>query len=123
MDFIVADHGEIELPEELACHIIMSFLDVPTLVQKKVVCRNWERICTGVIDRMAPAPRTTFETREELKTAVKRYSKYDASDADVFATTYGWPIDKWDVSRVQDFSRLSIKTSLLGIRPMLYKNV
>eukprot|EP00978_Attheya_sp_CCMP212_P025081 scaffold80008_cov47-Attheya_sp.AAC.3 len=102
MEFIVADHTQIELPEELVCHI-MSFLDVPTLVQKKAVCQNWERTCTEVIDQMAPVPRTPFETREELQTAVRKYSKYDASDADVFATTYGWPIDKWDVSRVQDF--------------------
>eukprot|EP00978_Attheya_sp_CCMP212_P005785 scaffold12903_cov32-Attheya_sp.AAC.1 len=35
---------------------------------------------------------------------LSKYTRYNASDADTFATSYGWPIDSWDVSRIQDFS-------------------
>eukprot|EP00978_Attheya_sp_CCMP212_P045426 scaffold345976_cov29-Attheya_sp.AAC.1 len=91
------------LPEEVV-YLIMSFWDVPTLVQKKAVCHLWQRRCTSVIDSKAPRPRKALETNTELCDAVTKYTRYNASDADTFATSYGWPIDSWDVSRVQDFS-------------------
>eukprot|EP00978_Attheya_sp_CCMP212_P044560 scaffold314373_cov35-Attheya_sp.AAC.1 len=94
---------ELDVPEELV-HLILSHLDVPTLVQKKAVCPLWQTLCTSLIDQKAPVPRKPFETRYELKNAVNKYSRYAANDAEKFAATYGWPIDKWDVSRVQDFS-------------------
>eukprot|EP00978_Attheya_sp_CCMP212_P034361 scaffold143676_cov48-Attheya_sp.AAC.1 len=88
----------VELPEEMIYHI-SSFLDVATLVQKKPVCRLWRELCTTAIDKKAPIPRTAFETNDELRAAVKKYTMYKADDADEFASTYGWPMDKWDVSR------------------------
>eukprot|EP00978_Attheya_sp_CCMP212_P046245 scaffold380179_cov67-Attheya_sp.AAC.1 len=74
----------------------MSFWDVPALVQKKAVCRLWQRRCTTMIDSKAPAPRKAFETNTELCDAVTKYARYNASDPDTFATSYGWPIDSWD---------------------------
>eukprot|EP00978_Attheya_sp_CCMP212_P006814 scaffold15872_cov36-Attheya_sp.AAC.2 len=65
------------VPEDVGRYIL-SFLDVPTLVQKKASSQE----------------------------AVGNYSKYNLVDAEEFAQTYGWPIDRWDVSHVQDLSEL-----------------
>eukprot|EP00978_Attheya_sp_CCMP212_P003314 scaffold6828_cov53-Attheya_sp.AAC.4 len=100
------DDAPMELPEELVYHIL-TFLDVATLVQKKPVCHLWRELCTTAINQKAPIPRMAFETDgEQLYAAVKKYTKYKAHDAEEFAATYGWPMDKWDVSRVEDFSNL-----------------
>eukprot|EP00978_Attheya_sp_CCMP212_P048616 scaffold550884_cov59-Attheya_sp.AAC.1 len=87
--------------EDLTPHII-SFLDVPTLVQKKIVCRTWQRRFTETVHRKAPTPRP-FNSNQELRDAVNKYANYDPDDAEGFATTYGWPMDRWDVSQVDDF--------------------
>jgi surface protein len=46
-----------------------------------------------------------FETREELREAVDLYLADNSMDTSV-ASTYGWPIGVWDVSKIQDFSYL-----------------
>eukprot|EP00978_Attheya_sp_CCMP212_P014743 scaffold37713_cov35-Attheya_sp.AAC.1 len=41
-------------------------------------------------------------TLAELKEAVvDKYSKYNIVHAKEFGQTYGWPIDRWDVSHVE----------------------
>eukprot|EP00978_Attheya_sp_CCMP212_P042644 scaffold263545_cov36-Attheya_sp.AAC.1 len=55
--------------EDLAPHIL-SFLDVPTLVQKKIVCRSWQRRFTEMIDQKAPTPPRPFQSGQELRDAV-----------------------------------------------------
>jgi hypothetical protein len=87
------------LPEDVGCHIV-SFLGVPTLVQKKVICRSWRALFTDTIERKAPVPKA-FESGDQLRMAVKRYARYDPKDAEDFATTCGWPIARWDVSNVE----------------------
>eukprot|EP00978_Attheya_sp_CCMP212_P039021 scaffold198837_cov48-Attheya_sp.AAC.2 len=93
MNFVLTEH--VEVPEELVS-LILSFWDVPTLVQKKPVCHLWQMLCTRAIEEKAHTPRKAFETRDELRNAVEKYTEYDANDAEDFAATYGWPIDKWD---------------------------
>jgi surface protein len=97
------DEAPMKLPEETVCHVF-SFLDVATLVQKKPVCRLWQDICTTTIDEKASSPRMVFETNEELCSAVSKYTMYKAKDTEAFADTYRWPINKWDVSRLDDLS-------------------
>eukprot|EP00978_Attheya_sp_CCMP212_P037268 scaffold174456_cov65-Attheya_sp.AAC.1 len=92
------------LPEDVGRHIL-TFLDVPTLVQKKVVCRSWRTLFTDIIRQKAVTPKA-FQTRKELRDAVHKYAKYNRVDAEEYAQTYGWPIDRWDVSHVEDFSHL-----------------
>ena len=60
--------------------------------------RAIEEKCGGV-----PQP---FRTNEELKATVRKYinSKDNPKDAEEIARTYSWPIGKWDVSNLQDFS-------------------
>jgi surface protein len=93
-----------KVPDEMSRYII-SFLDVPTLVQKRAVCRSWQILFTHVIDQKAPTPKA-FQSRRELNLAVSKYTKYIHADAEEFATTYGWPIGRWDVSHVQDFTHI-----------------
>eukprot|EP00978_Attheya_sp_CCMP212_P005498 scaffold12307_cov43-Attheya_sp.AAC.2 len=102
MILIATDNVPLEIPEEME-YLIMSFWDVPTLVQNKAVCRRWKRVCTAVIDQKEPVPRKAFETNDELCSVIKRYTV--GADAEALASNYGWPIDKWDVSRIKDLSR------------------
>ena len=92
------------VPEELGRYIL-SYLDVPTLVRKKAVCRSWQLLFTDAIHQKASTPKA-FQSRAELKEAVDKYVKYNVVDAQEFATTYGWPIGRWDVSNIQDFTRM-----------------
>jgi surface protein len=93
-----------EVPEDVGRYI-MSYLDVPTLVRKKAVCRSWQLLFTDKIHQKASTPKA-FQSREELKEAVEKYLKYNVVDAEAFAITYGWPMGRWDVSNIQDFSFL-----------------
>eukprot|EP00978_Attheya_sp_CCMP212_P011682 scaffold28949_cov51-Attheya_sp.AAC.3 len=84
---------------------ILSFLNVPALVQKKAVCRSWQRLITNTVERKASIPKA-FESKAELKTAVDKYTQDKLGDADEFTTTYGWPIGRWNVSNVDDFGNI-----------------
>ena len=124
------------MPEEVI-PAILSHFNVKTLIEKKLVCRNWSQICTEAIDMKKTK---AFTTTEELLEAVSYYcgyrnffnkeckfeeyftaeekEKFEATrkwkfvdyhgpdQAEEFATTYGYPINKWDVSNVEDFSNL-----------------
>eukprot|EP00978_Attheya_sp_CCMP212_P021552 scaffold63060_cov27-Attheya_sp.AAC.1 len=92
---------ENNVPDDVLLYIL-SFLNVPALVEKKAVCRSWQTHITNTIEQKAPIPKA-FESRAELKTAVDKYTQYKLGDADEFATTHGWPIGRWDVSHIKDF--------------------
>eukprot|EP00978_Attheya_sp_CCMP212_P038148 scaffold186147_cov40-Attheya_sp.AAC.1 len=98
MDFISG------LPDDVGRHIV-GFLDVPTLVQKKIICRSWRAFFADTIERKAPVPKA-FESGDQLQGAVEKYTQYDPKDAEYFATTYGWPIARWDVSNVEVFDKV-----------------
>jgi surface protein len=98
MDFIS------ELPDEVGRHVL-GFLDVPILVRKKVICQSWRSVFTVTIEQKAPTPKA-FESNQELRSAVGKYAEYNPDDAESFATTYGWPIGRWNVSNVVNFSHV-----------------
>jgi surface protein len=90
-------------------------LDVKTLIEKKRVCRTWRGTCTEAMDaKQTSATRNIFSTNQELCHAVEKYFGYNfrtgwhsqrnPQEAKEFAQTYGYPINKWDVSTVQDLS-------------------
>jgi surface protein len=93
-------------PPEESIFEILSHFDVITLIAKKQVCPPWTRLCTLAID----AKRTcAFRTNKTLLDAVQKYlhddcDNHTADTVKEFATTYGYPIGKWDVSNVKDFS-------------------
>jgi surface protein len=71
--------------------------------RSKDVCRSWQLLFTNTIHAKASTPKA-FQSRAELKEAVDKYTMYNPVDAEEFAETYGWPIGRWDVSNIQDFS-------------------
>jgi len=87
---------------------ILSFLDVIALIEKKVVCQRWKRLCTIVIDRKVFCSGTKMKIydKRELKHAVNIYidTKHSPENAEEIAKTYGWPMNRWDVSQITDFS-------------------
>jgi surface protein len=110
------------LPEDLLLPIF-AYLDVKTLIEKKQVSRSWRVNCTAAIDAMRTiTTRKAFSTKEELREAVKKYGGYNETavshsqqrvyswshcnpqEAEEIAQTYGYPINKWDVSNLKDFS-------------------
>eukprot|EP00978_Attheya_sp_CCMP212_P049255 scaffold638035_cov134-Attheya_sp.AAC.1 len=57
------------LPDDVGRHIL-GFLDVPTLVKKKVIRRSWCTLFTNTIEKKAPIPKP-FESRDELRRCPK----------------------------------------------------
>ena len=96
--------------EECLVVVALEYLDTPTLVQNKMVCKRWQIMCTTAINLKLCGPNGNresvgFRYNRELRTAVLRYWHYKRSDAEKFSRTRGWPIGVWDVSRVTDFSK------------------
>jgi surface protein len=116
MDAVIIDWQSLLLPDDLWLPIL-SHLDVKTLIEKKEVCRSWRHTCTEAID----AKRTkAFSTTQELCQAVRKYcgssqathsytGQCSPQEAEEFAQTYGYPINKWDVSTLQDFDDIFYK--------------
>eukprot|EP00978_Attheya_sp_CCMP212_P022098 scaffold65460_cov49-Attheya_sp.AAC.1 len=68
--------------------------------QKTLVCRLSQRMYEE-----EKFPPKAFETGFELSNAVSKYYFHPSETMEI-EKTYGCPIGKWDVSRVQDFSEL-----------------
>ena len=85
---------------------ILTYLDVPALVQKKQVSVQWKRIGTKAIDQKCGGTPRPFGLQLELRSLVHQYIKSSEQPeyAEAIASTYGWPIGKWDVSHLEDFS-------------------
>jgi surface protein len=101
------------LPDDDTLFLVLTHLDVPWLVEKKGVCRHWNHICTDVMDaKRTLTTQRVFETNRELRRAVSQYvhCSDNPKDAEDLATVYGWPIGKWDVSRLDDFSWIFNRT-------------
>jgi surface protein len=94
----------VELPTEIVTEVL-KFLDVQTLLRTKAVCKEWQCKCTVVID-FKGTNSNSFETNQELKDAVRRYKNSNPDEDEELASTYGWPINNWDVSNVEDFSKI-----------------
>jgi surface protein len=85
----------------------LSFLDLKTLLQKEKVNKIWRILCKKTIDdKCRDCGPKAFESAQELKDAVIKYCQYKAKSMEEIACTYGYPIDKWDVSQVHDMSWL-----------------
>mmetsp|Transcript_19350 Transcript_19350/g.29139 ORF Transcript_19350/g.29139 Transcript_19350/m.29139 type:complete len:219 (-) Transcript_19350:99-755(-) len=83
--------------------IIFGFLDFPTLIRIQRVCIDWEiKVHKVIPGRLG---NTRFQNREELLKGIEKYCKDKVKYADELSSTYGWPIGKWKVSRINNFSR------------------
>ena len=81
----------------------LSFLDVPTLIHIKQVSKLWQTLCDKAIQAKCPNPKK-FETNKELRTAVVLYCSNIPSAIEFIAYVYGYPINKWQVQKLKDFS-------------------
>ena len=79
----------------------LEYLDVVTLIQKKPVCKQWQEICTNIIDNKC-VHQKQFKSNDELKAAGAKYC--NGTDTEDLACTYGYPINKWNVSNINDLS-------------------
>jgi surface protein len=95
------NHCYCSLPEETILEV-MTYWDVATLVRLKLVCS------TRAMDAKAGRARRRFETNKELRLAVRKYTgvRSNSDHAEELAGLYGWPIHRWDVSQVDDFSHV-----------------
>jgi surface protein len=90
----------------------LSFLDVPTLLQRQTVCKAWKAHCMVVIDsKVGKGGARAFESKEELKNTVDEYcsmknGESSSKGVEDIACQYGFPIDKWNVSKIADMSEL-----------------
>mmetsp|Transcript_5530 Transcript_5530/g.8467 ORF Transcript_5530/g.8467 Transcript_5530/m.8467 type:complete len:134 (-) Transcript_5530:112-513(-) len=86
-----------DLPQEVIL-IVFRHVSFPRLCRVKPVCKWWMESVNARLGNKA------FLTREELVEAVNKLEVDKIGNAEELATMYGWPIGKWDVSRVTDFS-------------------
>jgi surface protein len=96
-----------ELDEGAFLMYTLSYLDVKTLLQKERVNMTWRKLIRETIcGKCSQSGPTAFQSKIELRSAVMNYCKYEASSMEEIACTYGYPIDKWDVSLLQDLSEV-----------------
>jgi hypothetical protein len=85
----------------------LSFLDVKTLLQNERVDKTWRKLCKKTVqNKCNPHGTKRFQSKLELRDAVDKYCKYDAVSMEYIACTYGYPIDRWDVSQIESMSGL-----------------
>lgn len=106
----------------------LPFFDLPSLLQMEIVSQTWRRCCRRAIDAKLEGNGTgkpkPFETKQELQCVVDQYCSEDPKEMEAMAATYGYPINKWDVSPITDMSelfmtrKLSMNTLVLGMFPV-----
>jgi surface protein len=113
-DTILADNYRLELQrmwqeqDERALLIYaLSFLEFKSLLQKEIVNKTWRQLIKDIIDaKCGQHGPKAFQSKRELRKAVEKYCKYEAASMEEIACTYGYPMDKWDVSQLEDMSGL-----------------
>jgi surface protein len=95
----------LQILEDDLAQRVLSFLDVVTLVGTKRVNRRWRELCTAAIDGKCHNPKH-FESNKELRDAVEQYCSKDPEAVERLAVIYAYPINKWNVSLLTDFSEI-----------------
>mmetsp|Transcript_11643 Transcript_11643/g.17904 ORF Transcript_11643/g.17904 Transcript_11643/m.17904 type:complete len:373 (+) Transcript_11643:99-1217(+) len=92
-----------DLPQD-AILVVFTFNSFPTLCRVKPVCQWWMKsVGIGIGIRLG---KKAFVTREELLEAIGKYCGDKVKYAEELAVMYGWPIGKWDVSKVTNFTKV-----------------
>jgi Mycoplasma protein of unknown function, DUF285 len=88
----------------------LSFLDVKILLQMECFNKTWRQLCEKTIDdKCGHNGPKAFQSNQELRDAVENYCMYEVGSMEEIACTYGYPIDKWNVSQVEDMSSIFSK--------------
>mmetsp|Transcript_22165 Transcript_22165/g.33511 ORF Transcript_22165/g.33511 Transcript_22165/m.33511 type:complete len:320 (-) Transcript_22165:41-1000(-) len=97
---------------EDAILVVFRYICFPGLCRIKTVSKWWKKYNEkSIVIRLGEKP---FQNNAELVHAVHDYCTYKQSRTKIIidckveklATLYGWPIGKWDVSQVTNFSRI-----------------
>jgi hypothetical protein len=113
-DTILADNCLLELlrqwqeqDEGALLMYALSFLDVISLLQKEIVNKTWRQLIKDIVDAKYGQDRPkAFQSNQELRDAVVKYCKSEAVAIEEIACTYGYPINNWDVSQIEDMSKV-----------------
>jgi len=87
--------------------LIFGFVDFPTLIRIQRVCMYWREMVQQLIPTILG--NRMFLTNGEHRERIRQYLNNKLKYADELARTYGWPIGKWNVSQVTDFSNMFYK--------------
>jgi len=82
---------------------IFQFTEFPILMRIQRVCRHWKTMVQqrALVGLLGHKP---FETREELIQRIREYCSVDkVKYSHAIARIYGWPIGRWNVSRITNF--------------------
>ena len=98
------------LPNETWTHIC-SFLGVQDILRTETVSRTYQKAARRALKEKKKPNAGIFKTKKQLKVATDKlitckYVKFDPKLAEEIATDYGWIMNLWDVSQIEDFSWL-----------------
>ena len=94
---------------DLVLHTLsfMSAMELLNCQRGKNTSQKWKDICSKAISNKCQEPKKAFHSNQELRKAVHTYCRRNESQSlENVVSTYGYPIDKWDVSQVTNFSRV-----------------
>ena len=96
-------------------HHILSYLDIRTLLRKQAVCPEMREDVVAFLERKKKKGAGVFRSNKELQKAVEKFCKLGRNssekDLEEVAINYGFPIGRWNVSRVRTFRRTFLKQS------------
>jgi hypothetical protein len=81
----------------------LSFSDVKTLLQKEMVSKTWRNLSKLTIRIKCCGSPKAFQSKQD---AITKYCRYDGAAMEEITSTYGYPMDNWDVSKITDMSKL-----------------
>jgi surface protein len=86
---------------------ILSSLDASNVVALERVNKRWQQLCKETIQANFQ-PKKDLESNSELRDAVAMYCRYKRKkeEIDEIGRTYGFPIGKWRVGKLTDFSEV-----------------
>ena len=98
------------LPNEISRHIC-SFLGVQDILCKQTVSKTFQKAAISALEEKKKPSAGIFKTKKQLKVATDKlitckYIKFDPKLAEEIARDYGWIMNLWDVSEIEDFSWL-----------------
>lgn len=89
---------------------ILSYLDVTKLIQKKAVSSEFRELCDrAILAKINPGGPTKFKKITWLRHYLNMYlTSKRPEDMEYIASTYGYPIGKWDVSQMTSLAGLFV---------------
>jgi hypothetical protein len=78
---------------------VLSFLDVSDVVRSKRINKRWQQLCTRTIEDHFK-PRKRFHSTGVYVEGRRQYLRGDVAAIDELACSYGYPMERWDLSKI-----------------------